>query len=107
MSRTLTGEYNIDGELSSGVLYTGKLALDATKKYYLEQYGITPETIYTWHHFTPLPRAFEPHLALQGKTFTPSTAPAILENLTHPWLGPYYYPGDHPYCRCMITVELR
>lgn len=60
--------------------------------------------LYTWVHDDP-PRPFEPHLMLNGVTWTDRTMKKVLAN-PNEFPGPIFFAGDHAGCRCMKKVSL-
>lgn len=58
----------------------------------------------TWVH-GPSADPFEPHLELDGVTFTSWTDPVLANNGDFPSGQAFYVPGDHPGCMCDWTVD--
>lgn len=98
------GNYVVDGTVALGLLYTGKKAVDMLSDNFFSLYGRDPDIKFRWTHTTPPPRAMIEHQALGGKTFTVQTAPEVLANNTQPFIGPFFFPGDHYHCRCFVSV---
>lgn len=98
------GNYVVGLAIGLGLLYTGVKFLEGFSDDYENQYGIKPNFKYLWTHTTPPNRAMLEHQALGGKTFTTETAAQTLANNTQPFIGPFFFPGDHRHCRCFVSV---
>jgi hypothetical protein len=96
------GNYLTDGGRSSGMLYVGEKAIKKFSDEYELEFGEAPRMKYRWIHITPINRAFEPHLHLQGKIVTRDNEQNLLLNVKDSWLPLFYYPGDHKNCRCLL-----
>lgn len=98
------GNYVVGLSVGLGLLYTGVKAIEVFSSDYESLNGYRPNLKYLWTHTTPPERALLEHQALGGKTFTAQTAAQTLANTTQPFIGPYFYPGDHWHCRCFVSV---
>ncbi len=96
------GNYLTDGATALGLLFVGGKALKKFSNEYESEFGEPPRVKYRWIHITPINRAFEPHLHLQGKIVTRDNYQQLLLNVKDEWLPLFYFPGDHFHCRCIL-----
>jgi len=92
--RDTYGRITIDGQPSYGTLYATNDFVD-----------LLPEPPrYEWVHRTSLTRAFEPHLALDGRRFYKTEASRFLANFDDNGRGSVFFPGDHKGCFCKLLL---
>ena len=59
-----------------------------------------PWTRYEWMYNYDGPSPFEPHEALEGVVFSAWDDPQLSSFETAPWVGDFFFPGDHNGCMC-------
>lgn len=82
----------------------GLLATGETSLTYLQAAGLSVEG-YRWLYGDEMRKVFEPHLDLDGYTFTSWDDPALANGDSFP-AAAYFYPGDHDGCRCLVEYVL-
>ena len=83
----------------------GPVGLVATGEDMAELWGThgQPWTGYIWTHDDP-PTDFPDHLALDGVEFDTWESPELSTlGSDSEWVGPYWFPGDHPGCACVVA----
>lgn len=98
--------YIVEGVIVVGLLYTGKKIIDSFNKNYYDEFGVSPDLKYAWHHYTPIERELHAHARLDGVTFDSHNRNEVLRNDSEGWLDDTFYPQDHSGCLCLILPEM-
>lgn len=83
------------GDTPLGLLATGE-----TAQTYLSAAGVEPVG-FRWVYGDELRQTFEPHLDLDGEEFTGWQDDRLVNGEPFP-ATPFFYPGDHNGCRCLV-----
>jgi hypothetical protein len=82
-----------------GLLATGQTSLE-----YLEAAGLRASG-FRWVYGDEIRQTFEPHLELDGYEFSGWEDQGLINPDSFP-STPYYFPGDHDGCRCLVEYVL-
>lgn len=98
--RTRSAEPVSGAAQPDGLVATGPDVTGAAKRVGLVEAG------FIWAYGDELRDTFEPHLALDGQQFTGWDDPRLANPDSWPPV-PFYFPGDHDYCRCESVPVFR